>query len=520
MPWHIEKMDGEYCVMKDAGNHKMKCYSSKQDALDYMAALYANERSERMPDKPKTGNILEWVRSQLGALFHSADEQLRAVSMGAIYTQVQEDIYEYNPWAYIMDIFQDDAGALFAVVAQDGKLYRVDFTVDAANGDVTMGQWVEVMQEFVPTGRTLKIVRQADGKYRGFLISSTTVLNRVGEIDSTKLHNALNTRAVETNLYPFIDFFHLGDAWKIGQTDFLGLDENVAIASFLFDDTPLGRAMVKAYEADPEYWGASISYYPIGDPEILRINNVEIPVYNDGRYDSITLCPEKAAASLFTTLRAKEVTRMNKTLIEAMMKLAGEDEEVKKMVSAFIEQVDETNRTITERGLIRRNAEENSETPADAPVDTIANTDTEDGESEAGTVQVPADAVQEAGEVVLDEAAFTAITEHIFGSELWKNALAPLTTAIETLTATVQGLQAAQTEARTRTSEIDQRLSAVEATDEQKQKVWEADLSRRTKRTLNVTYRPSQPNPVADPQANGKPNFAEIAAGTLANLKK
>jgi hypothetical protein len=507
------KQNGKFCVIKDGEDKPLHCYSNKADAQKYMAALYANERAKMT--KP---NIFKQLLSELSSLFRTG-EKLRAVAMSAIYEQVYSEITEYNPWARVMDVFSDDTGNLFAVVAQDGKLYRVDFTVDA--GEVQMGEWVEVMQEFVPTGR-MSIIRQADGRARGFLISSAAVLNRVGEIDSTLLHQNMNRRAQETGLYPYIDFFHLGEDWRVGEADFLGLDGYVAVASFLFDETPLGRAMVAAYEADPEYWGASISYYPIGEPEKLRAGNVEIPVYTDGRYQAITICPERVAASPFTALYAQEVTRMNQALLEALTKLAGDDEELKTKVAKFAESVDETNRTIENRDLIRRNAEATEEMPADdgaAPVGTIANTDTEDGENEAGTVQVPAEEIQ-GGEVVLDEPAIAAITEHVFSSEAWTNALSPILSAIEQLTITVQSLQTDMGQVRTGQNEQDQRLRAVEATDEQKRQVWEADLSRRTKRSLNVTYRPSQPNAADPTQAVNGSSYEQIAANTLANLKK
>jgi HK97 family phage major capsid protein len=46
MPWHISKMDKEYCVIKDEDGVTEKCHPTEQDAKDHMAALYASEMDE------------------------------------------------------------------------------------------------------------------------------------------------------------------------------------------------------------------------------------------------------------------------------------------------------------------------------------------------------------------------------------------------------------------------------------------------------------------------------------------
>jgi HK97 family phage prohead protease len=43
MPWHVEKRDGEYCVIKDADDSNEGCHPTEAEAKRHIAALYANE---------------------------------------------------------------------------------------------------------------------------------------------------------------------------------------------------------------------------------------------------------------------------------------------------------------------------------------------------------------------------------------------------------------------------------------------------------------------------------------------
>jgi len=42
MPWHVEKRDGEYCVIKDADNTNEGCHDTEAEAQAHVRALYAN----------------------------------------------------------------------------------------------------------------------------------------------------------------------------------------------------------------------------------------------------------------------------------------------------------------------------------------------------------------------------------------------------------------------------------------------------------------------------------------------
>jgi phage head maturation protease len=46
MPWHIEKRDDEFCVIKDSDNSSEGCHPTEEKAKAQMAALYASESTE------------------------------------------------------------------------------------------------------------------------------------------------------------------------------------------------------------------------------------------------------------------------------------------------------------------------------------------------------------------------------------------------------------------------------------------------------------------------------------------
>lgn len=60
MPWHIEEIEGDYCVVKDSDGEIEGCHADADDAEAQMAALYASE-AERV-------GVGDWLRKQLQPL--------------------------------------------------------------------------------------------------------------------------------------------------------------------------------------------------------------------------------------------------------------------------------------------------------------------------------------------------------------------------------------------------------------------------------------------------------------------
>lgn len=383
----------------------------------------------------------------------------RAIGMSRIYEQLfgkLEEMGKDDSYPWIIDLYHDQ-GRMYLITADRGKLYRYDVMMQG--DDPMLGAPVEVMENHPPVGQTrTTITRRTDGRYRWFSISATSVLNRVGEIDSRTLYDNFIKHAEETGEYPIRQFYHQGDKFRTGQADFLARDGNCYVTSGLFDDSPLALAEIEARNREPDYWGESIGYLPLVEPDIMRIAEVGIPVYTDGIHKEISTLPEKEAANLFTTTR-QEVSRMlSGPAWEAFLKLWNGDEE--KAREWLDQNAGATNRAIETTGMITRQTEEQPEP---------------EGE------QV----------LTLDDTAVAALTDSVTRSELFTGLTEQLQQATEALVIAGQ-----QVETLTRQVEaLTVRVASLEQTDEQKRERWQQDLSRRVKnQATTVTYRPREAN--------------------------
>ena len=451
--------------------------------------------SDKWVKRERSMNPVRQLWNQIKAAFGPHLEEERALNLGRLYGILDDAIYnsEDHGLAWLHDLYRDDDGSMFAIASERGKLYRVglDFSEDGA----TLGEWVPVTEEFKPVSEArtrTKVIRQADGRVRWLSQSCTSVLNRVGEIDSKALFDSFVAHAEETGEYPYRTFYHQGEALKTGQADFMARDGSVFITSGLYDDdNPLAAAEIVAMERDASKWGESIGYTPTAEPEMIEIaDGVTIPVYTIGVIREISTLPNDSAAAWFTTIRTQEVMRMRPDVMSALVDLLGGDEE---RAGEFAKLVDGTNREIADGGLVSREAdnEEPQEPPAKTP-DPVG----------------PAPEIER--EVVLDQAAVDLITAQFAAM------LAPFQEKIEALEKAIGGaadtqIQAAD-EARHAREALDTRLKAMERTDEEKQRQWQADLPRRE--TLSVTHRPREANkPAGDEVQTPDPSAVLDAAG-------
>jgi len=279
----------------------------------------------------------------------------RAISIGQMAEQAMGLIDEAMPnaWPWITDVYVENE-TIFAIVAAGGKLYRVPMI---ANGTaVSLGEIQEVEISFPPAQRSVfTITRQQDGKARWFAIAAASVLNRVGEIDSTKLFDSFIAYVGEhPDKYPQLDFYHTD--MLMGEADWLAREKNLYLASgtgsgALFD------ALVDAAEKGRGVWGCSITFLPTAEAAMVEVApGITVPVYEEGINRRIAVCLEEDAASWCTSIG--EVKRMRPELIEKLKLIFGDDAKAE----AFIATVDERNRTIEEQGLITR------QTPEPPPV--------------------------------------------------------------------------------------------------------------------------------------------------------
>lgn len=290
-------------------------------------------------------------------------EEARALGSEDLYAQLHPLIQAVNPagFPWIHDVFHAEEG-MSVVWSDGGVLFSAPVNID---GDdmVSLGEVMQVKQEFTPVGRTI-LRQQDDGQWRWFSRSAVSVLNRVGEIDSTALFDSFIEHAHETDEWPTRQFFHrTGDAFTVGQTDWMGREGNVLLTSGIYNDSELAQAEIKARQVNPDAWGDSIHFEPVGADslELLEVTNgVIVPVYRQGRLIEISTLPEREAASWFTSGVVQEASMKDREF-EGLVKLFLEDEE--KARAWLDEHAGELNRQIEEAGLVARSTEPTEDAP-------------------------------------------------------------------------------------------------------------------------------------------------------------
>lgn len=270
-----------------------------------------------------------------------------------------------------MNLYTDDYQNMYAIASGEGRLWKYNYTIDA-EGNVQLGEAIQVEHSFQEVGRSrMFISRQKDtGKVRFTVIASASVLNRVGEIDSTTLFDDFVNRIEQGNAeYPYLTFYHKGEQMRIGQIDMVHRDDNLYINSgeFLSDEEiaphlrALRDAVIAKSEEDPESLGISIGYRSMDRPQIEEIAGVSIPVFRTGVHVESSILFEEDAASLFTAVAIETNERghsMSQQLLDKLKKLGLSEAEA----SEINESIDERNRAITDGNLITRSQEGQGDT--------------------------------------------------------------------------------------------------------------------------------------------------------------
>lgn len=422
---------------------------------------------------------------------------------------------------YVLDVRTDGQSINVIITKSDGKMYKAPITVGADNS-ITVGEYVEVAIEFMPTARSVTVKRQADGRARWFAMPAcTAVLNRSGEIDSRALFDSFVSAIERTGDYPILDFFHLGENIKLGRADWVARDGYAYCASGLFDDTPIARAAVKALETDPKYWGLSIAYIPTQEPETIRsADGASVNVYNTGINRFISLLPENTAASIMTSITTKDegVNRMNEKVKAALEKLTGDD---KALLEEYVLKLDTINRDVEAENMVRREGETTTK-------------DTHIVETTAPAQPVaPAASASEVRAMTPDD-MMTILDSPDFENkviEIVKKLQAADTTPADTTqqneTAQADEAQARETELRSALTDLTAKLEGVITSVAELTKTREAaiqevidDMPEKLKNQKRVIIRP-RASVLPDDLRNRKQiNMAEKAAETLAAINQ
>lgn len=409
-------------------------------------------------------------------------EPLVEVERALMFDQVAQQLEAWTyaelgrPWFMT---FYLERGQLYGLFNDHGQLSRAGIDVDSDGQTLIVGNMEPVIHEFSPIARSgFYTIRQADGRTRFFMIAGTAIINRVGEIDSTKLYDDMIRRAEETDFYPKLDFYHLGEAdpsFEFGQFDYLAREGVVYVGSGLFEvGHPLTVATERALKQQPEEWGASIEYYRPQNRGIEYVdlgNGLEIAAYTEGLNTRISLLPESAAAAWFTGMNL-EKRNMDERKMKALRDLFGDDE---KGFNAFVAQLTNVNQEVRDQGLVFRTADQPAvATPAtEQPVAT-----------EQPAAQTTQDTVVE-----LDDEAMAAIVR-IARAQFESEVMTAVTANLNTVTATLTKLMEGQTALLASFNGMQERITTLEQDDETKQRTWLNDLPARAQGGTRVTYRP------------------------------
>lgn len=389
----------------------------------------------------------------------------RAIMFDQVAMQVEQWTYAAPDRPWFMTFYLE-SGQLYGLFNSRGQLFRAGLDVEADGQTLVIGEMEPVIHEFTPVNRSgFTIMRQADGQLRFFMIAGTAIINRCGEIDSTKLYDDMIQRAEETGFYPTLDFYHLGEVdplFEFGQFDFLGREGVVYVGSGILEaDHPLTIATERALKRGDTQWGASIEYYRPEHRGIEYVdlgNGLEVAAYTEGLNTRISLLPENAAAAWFTSITMERA--MDEKKLKALRTLFDNE----KAYQEFLGKLNNVNTEVRDKGLISREAGEQpvagEEPNAETPEVTPAATETL---------------------VELDDAAL---------DEIVKRAGTAFTEQFAALTATLTKLAEGQQALLANQNGMQERLGALEVDEETKQRTWMQDLPARAQAQTRVTYRP------------------------------
>lgn len=436
--------------------------------------------------------------------------------------QALDDSYEEKGWAYPINMYIDN-GDVFALVTQGGKLYQIPMQIQ--NENLTLGEWVQVEEDFKPVTQSRFFVRrQKDGTYRWTSIAGTTVLNRVGEIDSSELFDSFIQHAKQTGKYPRLDFYHLGetdpDLWEFGTADYLAREGVCYIASGTFDeDHPLAKATIKQCQ-ESDAWGQSIEFYTYSEPEYLVMDpEVKVPVYKTGENIRISVVLEEDAAGLFTRMGVDEKVErsMDKNTLDALKKIFGDDEDA---FNEFVENVDGINERVKNERLIHRAKQLVAENSTDEAEDDAKDEETFETEEDQ-------DDSEEIADLILDEEGIKVLAQQVMESDHIQAPFNSVQQSIDELKGMIAGLVEKREEDSKEISRLKKSnkglteiVEALAKNEQLKQQQWAEDLPAR--RSLNISYRPRDIHNTDEDGADDEEDLTmdKVAERTLSGIAR
>lgn len=453
---------------------------------------------------------LSAIFKQLGELsrniFHSKLKE-ESISFSSLWEQVWMASWDLEDWYFLIDLYiEESTGEIFGIFSCEGKLYRASIAIDSSNTAI-IGELTQVKEVFEPVENSFLITNMADGGVRWFLIACSSVLNRSASIDSSLLFDNLIKRCNDTGQFPYLTYYHLDEPLKMGTTDWLARDGNLLLMSGLFDeDNEIAECMKRAYADDPEYWGASISFWASEGRMEQIAENIFVPMYTDGTFKEVSILAEEHANCLFTSMYSdRKVIQMNDEIKQQLKKLFGGNED---LLNKVVDQVDASNQLILDENLVRRS------TPKIAPAEPIQEPSSPVDSSEPTPVE---DAkVSASKEIEVDDDLVKTIVEQMVKHPAVLEAFKPISDLIQSMEKLQESMEEKTTALESSSSELKQnfesRLNELEKSEEKKKEEWQNDLPKN--QTLKINYRPKEQEETHD----DKLTRAEIADQTLQKI--
>lgn len=161
MPWHIEKRDGEYCVIKDADDSVAGCHASRDEAADQIRALYASEEDD---DGDEMSEIIAQLR-EIAQMMMPAELETSTEPQEpeVVQTDIETPIPEHFAWEGVLTLegVETGDGRLFkeGAVTWKDELLPVPFTWQRSSAPGHDGN--------ITIGRVDSIFRAENGEIRG-----------------------------------------------------------------------------------------------------------------------------------------------------------------------------------------------------------------------------------------------------------------------------------------------------------------------------------------------------------------
>lgn len=208
--------------------------------------------------------------------------------------------------------------------------------------------WEEIPLDQTTTDQTdneLMTMKQADGKYRWIIFSSSSYQDRDGEIVSQKALDDDTARMNATGEYGTLDWWHTPII--LGDCDFSAMHGRISVESGTFRDDAIGAAIATA-----KGLGASRTFYnPITEPDAQG-------VYHNIKTFSRAILPAERASNALTqvhTVSAKGV-HMFEDKIKKLKELLGGTPEAGAKVDALLATAEQTDKAAAAAGLTSKEA--------------------------------------------------------------------------------------------------------------------------------------------------------------------